>query len=119
MLMLVLFTVMVPLLLSGCSQVEVKDEIFYGNKGMHGAVAFHTLTPDKREITFEEWMKLLKEKPLVCSSVEAFGDYKGVVEKLCSICNCCTYETKAAFDRFFANVQGVADVKSSADKKSH
>lgn len=104
MLTLVLFIMMGAPLLS-CNQVPIKDEIFYGNKGMRGAVEFHTLNTKTREISFEDWMKLLRTKPLVCSSVETFGDIKAAVEKLCSVCNCCSYETTAAIEQFFANVK--------------
>lgn len=96
------------LVLNGCGQVPIKDEIFYGNKGMQGAVEFHTLTSGSREIKFEDWMKLLRTKPLVCSSVETFGDYKAAIEKLCSVCNCCSYEAKAQLAQFFTNVQKAA-----------
>jgi hypothetical protein len=99
-----LFILMGAPLLS-CSSVPIKDEIAYGNKGMQGAVEFHTMTSSKRELSFEQWMQLLKAKPLVCTSVEAFGDFKAAVEKLCSVCNCCSYEAKAALEQFFTNVQ--------------
>lgn len=99
------------LLLLSCNQVTVKDEIMYGNKGILGAVEFHTLTKGKREVTFEEWMKLIRSKPLICTSVEAFGDMKAAVEKVCSVCNCCTYETQAALEQFFLNVQGATKGK--------
>lgn len=99
---------MVPLVLSGCSSVPIADEIAYGNKGLHGAVEFHTLTTASREITFEEWMKLLRTKPMICTSIEAFGDFKAAVEKLCSVCNCCDYSTQAAVEQFFKNVQNAS-----------
>lgn len=98
---------MVPLLLS-CTNVPLKDEIFFGNKGMVGAVEFHSLTTDTREIGFEEWMKLLKTQPLICSSVTTYGDMKAAFEKLCSVCNCCTADTTAKAEEFFNNVQKAA-----------
>ncbi len=99
------FITMGLVVLNGCSAVDIKDQIAYGNKGLHGAVEFHTLTTASREISFEEWMQLLKTKPMVCTSVETFGDVKSAVEKLCSVCNCCAYDTKAAVEQFFTNVQ--------------
>lgn len=95
---------MAPLQLSGCSQVQIKDEIFYGNKGMLGAVEFHTLTTGTKEISFEDWMKLIRNNALICSSVDTFGDAKVAFEQLCSVCNCCTADTTAAVDKFFENV---------------
>lgn len=102
---LALWALFCHLSLVACDSVPIKDEIFYGNKGMHGAVEFHTLTSGQREIKFEDWMQLLKSKPLVCSSVETFGDYKAAIEKLCSVCNCCSYEAKAQLAQFFTNIQ--------------
>lgn len=101
----ILFITMGPLLLSGCNQIPVKDEIFYGNKGMMGAIEFHTLTTGQRKISFEEWMQLLRSKPLICSSVDTFGDAKAFYEKVCSVCNCCSYETTAAAETFFSNIK--------------
>lgn len=95
------------LVLSACTQVPVKDEIFYGNKGMLGAVEFHTLTPGQTNLTFEQWMQLLRTQPLVCSSVNAFGDLKGAFEKLCSVCGCCSYDTKKAAEAFFTKVETI------------
>ncbi len=100
-----LFIAMVPLLLSACGTVPLQDEIMYGNKGMLGAVEFHTFTPAKRPLTFEQWMQLLKTKPLICTSVQTFGDIKKFMEQVCSVCNCCAADTKERAEEFFNNVQ--------------
>lgn len=102
-----LFTMMGALLLESCDQVPITDEIFYGNKGMQGAVSFHTLTSGQKNISFEDWMKILRTQPLICSSVKTYGDMKAAFEKICSICNCCSYDTKAKADEFFKNVNSV------------
>lgn len=78
---------------------------------MLGAVEFHTFTSDQRKLSFEEWMMLLKTKPLICSSVETFGDMKAAFEKLCSVCNCCTANTKTKAEEFFNNVQNAQSQK--------
>jgi len=95
----------VPLLLEACGQVQLKDQIFYGNKGMQGAVEFHTLTTASRNLTFEQWMNLLRSQALVCSSVQTFADDKATFEKVCSFCNCCSYDTTQAVEEFFKNIQ--------------
>lgn len=77
----------------------------FGNKGVLGAVEFHTLTGGQREISFEDWMRTLRTQPMICTSVTAFGDVKTELEQLCSVCNCCTADTTAAIDGFFANIQ--------------
>lgn len=96
-----------PLVLNGCGSVEVHDAVWYGNKGELGAVEFHTLTTDEFEIDKTDWDTVLASKPLVCTSVETFGDVKIAIEQLCSVCNCCTYDTKAAIDQFFSHVKQV------------
>jgi hypothetical protein len=98
-------SILMALLLLSCSQVPIKDEIFYGNKGMRGAVEFHTFTTDQKQISFEDWMKMLRSEPLVCSSVSTFGDYKKAIEQLCSVCNCCSPDVTAKAEEFFNNIQ--------------
>lgn len=95
---------MMVLPLLSCKSVTVHDEIFYGNKGMVGAVEFHTMTSDQRDISFEDWMQLLRTQPMICSSVNTYGDVKSSFEKVCSICNCCTDDTKKAAEEFFNNL---------------
>lgn len=100
----ILFIWTVGLLLSGCDQVPIEDEIWYGNKGMLGAVEFHTFTKDQRNVSFEEWMKTLRENALICTSVKSFGDVKKELEQLCSVCNCCNADMTKAVDQFYTNV---------------
>lgn len=94
----------VALVLSSCGQVTVKDEVMYGNKGMIGAVEFHTLTTGQKDISFEAWMQALKTEPMICTSINAFGDVKEELEQLCSVCNCCAADMTKAIDQFFDNM---------------
>ena len=96
--------VMVPLALS-CSQVQIKDEVFYATKGVMGATAIHTLAPGQQNIKFQDWLTLLRTKPLVCSSIDTFGDFKKAIEQLCSVCNCCNYDSKQSMENFFSKLQ--------------
>lgn len=98
---------MAVLALSACSGVTVKDEIFYGNKGTLGAVSFHTLTAGQQDISPKDWANLLATQPLICSSIQTFGDLKAALEQLCIVCNCCTYDQEAAIDQFFNEVNSV------------
>jgi hypothetical protein len=95
---------MAGVLLSSCGNVTIKDEVWYGNKGMMGAVAFHTFTTDSHEVSFEDWMRILRNNPLVCTSVTSVGDMKKELEQLCSVCNCCSPDMTAALDQFVTNV---------------
>lgn len=98
---------MAPHLLSGCSSVEIKDEIFYGNKGALGATELHTLVSGQKDFTKAQWDQILLSQPLVCTSIQTFGDIKSSIEKLCSLCNCCDYNTKAALETFYTNLSQV------------
>lgn len=106
------------LALSACDSVPIHDEIFYGNKGMHGAVLFHTLAPETEELSFDQWMTVLRKEPLVCSSVTTFGDIKGAVEKLCSVCNCCSYDQKVQLQEFFQRAQKASQETTNEVHKS-
>lgn len=108
--MRILFIMTAVLLLESCGTVDIKDEILYGNKGMLGAVEFHTLTKDKVVISFADWMKLLRTKPLICTSVDTAGDVKAEIEKVCSVCHCCSYDTTAAADEIFQNIKDAEEV---------
>jgi hypothetical protein len=103
---------MAPLVLSlsvlGCGTVAIKNEKFYANKGVLGAVAFDTLDAKQTELTLEQWMGLLRTESLICSSVSTFGDIKAAVEQLCSVCNCCDYTDTAAAALFFDNMTKAA-----------
>ena len=93
------------LLLESCNQVPIKDEIMYGNKGVIGAVEFHTLTSDAVQLTMEEWMGLLRAEPMICTSVNTFADIKAATEQLRSVCGCCAYDTTKAMEQFFNEVK--------------
>lgn len=97
-----------PLLCSSCSSVSIKDEIVYGNKGPLGAAEFHTLAVEKTiDLTSAQWQQLLLTEPLICTSVASFGDYKIAIEQLCSVCNCCSYNTNAALNTLFKNIAAI------------
>jgi hypothetical protein len=101
---------MVPQLLSGCTQVPIKDEIVYGNKGMLGSIEFHTLTTETREVTFQEWMQIIRDNPLVCTSVTAFGDVKTELEQLCSVTPC-SPDVASAIEQFSQNLTKAHNIK--------
>jgi hypothetical protein len=90
--------------LMGCGQVQIHDEVIYGNKGMLGGVSFHLLTSGQENLDFATWMKILRSKPLICTSVKSFGDVKIEIEQLCSVCNCCAADMTKAVDDFFTNI---------------
>lgn len=103
--MRLLFILMAALLLESCGTITVKDEILYGNKGMLGAVEYHTLAATQKEVSFEDWMQTLRTQPMVCTSVNTVADVKAAFEQMCSICNCCSYDTTEAAETLFSNLQ--------------
>jgi len=106
--MLVSLITMAVLVLSSCNKVTITDQIIYGNKGAVGAAEFHTLAAVTTvDLTPAQWQHLLLTQPLICTSVSSFGDYKIAIEQLCSVCNCCSYNTKAALNTLFANIAAI------------
>lgn len=103
--MLALFIVMVAVPLEGCNSVTIHDETFYASKGMNGATIVHTLSQAQADLTLDEWLLILRTKPLICSSIDTFGDIKAALEKLCSVCNCCSYDSKTQMESFFMKLQ--------------
>lgn len=96
---------LIAIFIVGCAQVPIHDEVFYGTKGNNGAVAVHTLFPGTQDISEADWLNIFYSEPLICESVSTFGDIKAAVEKLCSVCNCCAYDTQKQMQTFFDNIQ--------------
>ena len=81
---LALFTVTAPLiLLNACNTVDIKDETVYALKppGL-GALEAHTLSTPVRDLSQAEWDATAAGK--LCMSIESFGDYKKLIQDLCS-----------------------------------
>lgn len=79
---------------------------------MLGAIELHTLTAGQKDISFQDWMKALRNNPMICTSVNAFGDVKKELEQLCSVCNCCAPDMTAAIDTFFNNIDQASKIMS-------
>lgn len=61
-----------------------------------GASCYHTITDYHEDMTqaeFEKWLIDLND-PTICTHVRSFTEWKETIEKLCSICKCCDYETE-------------------------
>ena len=70
-------------LLSACNTVDIKDETVYALKppGL-GALEAHTLSTPVRDLSQAEWDVMAAG--MLCMSIDAFGDYKKLVQDLCS-----------------------------------
>lgn len=88
------------ILLNGCAQVEVKDEVLYALRGAgNGAFVAHTLNSTEASLTQPEWDAIATGK--LCMSTDAFADYKEIIEKLCSYNPSeCTYEQQDQLQSF-------------------
>lgn len=107
-------------LLQSCANVQIKDSAWIGPyPDKSGAVEFHTLTVDSKEYTpqeFEAWLFDANE-PVLCTKAIVFGDWKSVIEKLCSISDRCTYEEKEAIKKFFSRVDRFQGMISNAQHR--
>jgi glutathione synthase/RimK-type ligase-like ATP-grasp enzyme len=74
-------------MLSGCSHIVIHDAEWCSNLPDGGAYCAHTLTPENRELSREEWDKMRVGK--VCTDAKTLGDIKKVIQQLCSQTNNC------------------------------
>ena len=97
------FIGMALLSLSACATVELKDFEACGDKVDLGATCFHSLTPETRKLTKEEWDKIRFGR--ISLHIDAFLYMKSAIEKLCSVSDRCTYEEKEQLSDFFSRVE--------------
>ena len=90
------------LLLGNCS-VQIKDETLYWDAGPSGAVTAGFLSSGSSIIDKPAWDDL--RIGMACVSADAVGDLKSEIEKLCSVCNCCTYAVVKSLKNFFTRVE--------------
>jgi hypothetical protein len=69
-----------------CGSVTIKDSTWDGSLGGDGAAEFHTLKSDKAYLTLDEFIRKWEDlaHPMICTTVDTFADWKGIMEKLCS-----------------------------------
>jgi hypothetical protein len=77
-------TILLSLVLSACSQIQVKDYTLYGDEGNFGAVAAHTLLTNipPKLIAKPDWDKL--RVGMACIDAASFADIQATVDKLCA-----------------------------------
>lgn len=71
-------------------KVEIKDQLWYADKGELGAVRFHTLNNKKLEYDKDAWDEL--RFGMVCTDPATFGEVQRVAEVLCSYYGYCEYQ---------------------------
>lgn len=96
----ILATLTVALQLASCA-VPIKDEKFYVDAGESGAVTLNFLSPGSEIIQKPDWDAI--REGMYCMSYDAIGDFKGEIEKLCSIARC-SYQVKKQFTALFRRI---------------
>lgn len=97
--------VCVALLLTSCSNLEIKDGEWCADRGITGATCFHDLdtSKPKRRLTKEQWDK--ERFGMVCAKPQVFADKKSAIETFCQNANICTYEVKSTVEKFSENLK--------------
>lgn len=95
--------ILLILVFSGCTQVQIQDHEWCGDLGPYGASCFHTLTQEKRKIDKETWDR--ERVGQVCGKGDAFAELKGAVLKLCRLSRKCWYSSaRVRVEQFGANL---------------
>lgn len=92
--------------LIGCTNVEIKDQEWFGSLGPLGAVSMHTLTNESDVLAYSDWVAKWDNAtdPMICISSTGFAELKKEQELLCMYSNDCTYEVRQQIDAFYSKV---------------
>jgi hypothetical protein len=79
-------SIILLLLLTSCSRILVKDYIYWGDKGIHGATGVHSLC------SLEKCPPIFLDKPtwddkrigMVCTDFTAMADMQSNIDRLCA-----------------------------------
>lgn len=101
--MALLFTTTALLALDGCAHVKIHDHEFCTDAGSLGAVCFHSMTSETRDIPQPTWDDFRFGQ--VCEDYSVYADLKRLTEQLCSVSNACDYDVKKKLDEFFGKLE--------------
>lgn len=90
--------VVITLLTTSCSRVQLVDGEWCGDMGPLGAACFYTVTDQEREIPKKEWDE--ERFGMICTKAENFAAWKANIEKLCYETRACSKEVKKKVDTF-------------------
>ena len=109
-----LFTMMaIALTLVSCTSVYIKDQAWFVDKGILGAVEIHTLKNGIKEIPRAEWDE--QRFGMLCITRDTFAEIKKEYEKLCSRTKC-NYEQQMIFERI---LQQINDMELKYNESLH
>ncbi len=99
------------LLMVSCSPIQINDHVFYGDKGIHGATAVHSLKTEipPVRIAKPEWDKL--RIGMICTDADTVADLQASIDKLCSQNKSMCYYAKDGVDtakKTLSNIQKVS-----------
>lgn len=69
------------ILITSCTQVQIKDEQFCGDLGYQGAHCNNTLTDHPVDLNKSQWDIL--RYGWICEDADAFTDWKTIIQQLC------------------------------------
>lgn len=104
--------VVCELLCVGCGHVVIHDKEFCGDLGVVGAHCAHTLTPETRDVSKENWDK--ERIGNICVNSRGWTDTETSIDQFCTTTDLCDYETQQAVVR----IRAVVKKALAARKKS-
>lgn len=93
---------LLALSLSACGSVVLHDQEVCGDMGDIGAICFHTLSDQERDIPKPDWDS--ERFGQLCMKPEAYAEFKAAILKLCRVSRRCTYQDLEALRRFGVNL---------------
>lgn len=88
-------------------KVQIKDQIWFADKGALGAVQFHTLNDHRRVLDKKTWDT--ERFGMVCTTPDVFGESRKLLEVLCSYYGYCEYEEVKAAVHHMMRMQHVGE----------
>lgn len=103
-------------LLNSCAQVPITDHEFCGSLGTQGAYCSHLLTNQSRTLTLEQfgayWTDL--NDPKVATELSTITEWKGDIEKLCTISQDCSAQIQSQVNALYIKVSTAHAAMSKA-----
>lgn len=94
----------------GCSllkKVKVEDHEWCQDLATYGAECFHIVSDKERTLDAQEWYEARAGERFgqVCGSIDAYSNFKTIIEQLCYTTKACDVETKKKIDNLFTKIK--------------
>lgn len=104
-------TIIMAIVLTGCSKVVIYDDLFCVDAGKFGARCFSNISKQKIELDKFEWDKIRLGQ--VCTATkkpgEGYSHIKQAIEKLCADSAFCSAEDKRKIEEFDSKVKSAQE----------